>query len=181
MIVASARPGIPYVTGVSDAMKSVFRSFGFSTTFKPCNTLRQKLVNVKPRKDEICHVEYGIRCDSENCSETYVGETKQALGSRMGQHKRPSTIDAQNSAVYNHLRSSGHSFDLSDFKILDKEENWVRRGIKEAVWERVKGPSLNKKGGLRFVLSHTWARALRVVPNQLSLDTCVTQADMADS
>ncbi|PFX22494.1 Protein fem-1-like B [Stylophora pistillata] len=31
-------------------------------------------------------------CGDENCRETYVGETKQALGSRMGQHKRPSTI-----------------------------------------------------------------------------------------
>ena len=54
---------IPYVTGVSDIMKSVFRSFGFSTTFKPCNTLRQKLVNVKdkPRSDKISHAEHGIR------------------------------------------------------------------------------------------------------------------------
>ena len=59
--------------------------------------------------------------------------------------------------------------------------SWVIRGIKEAVWERVKGPSLNKKGGLRFVLSHTWDRALRDVPSQLSRDTCVTQADSADS
>ena len=99
----------------------------------------------------------------------------------MGQHKKPSTIEVQNSAVYNHLRSSGHSFDVSDVKILDKEENWVRRGIKEAVWERVEGPSLNKKGGLRFVLSHTWDHALRDVPSQLSRDTCVTQADSADS
>ena len=84
---------------------------------------------------------YRIRCGSENCSETYAGETKQALGSRMGQHKRPSTIEAQNSAVYNHLRSSGHSFYLSGVKILDKEENWVRRGLKKAVWERVEGPN----------------------------------------
>ena len=37
------------------------------------------MVNVKdkPRKDKISHVIYGIRCGSENCSETYVGETKQ--------------------------------------------------------------------------------------------------------
>ena len=69
-----------------------------------------------------------------------VGETKQALGTRMGQHKRPSTIEAQNSAVFNHLRSSGHSFDLGDVKILDKEENWSRRGIKKAVWERIESP-----------------------------------------
>mgnify|MGYP001796186242 CR=1 FL=1 len=110
-----------------------------------------------------------------------VGETKQALGTRMGQHKRPSTIEAQNSAVFNHLRSSGHSFDLGDVKILDKEENWSRRGIKEAVWERIESPSLNKKGGLRFVLSHTWDRALLDVPGQLSRDTYVSQADSTES
>ena len=99
----------------------------------------------------------------------------------MGQHKRPTTIEAQNSAVFNHLRSSGHSFDLGDVKILDKEENWSRRGIKEAVWERIESPSLNKKGGLRFVLSHTWDRALLDVPGQLSRDTYVSQADSTES
>ena len=102
-------------------------------------------VKDKPRKEKISNVVYGIKCGSENCSETYVGETKQALGTRMGQHKRPSTIEAQNSAVFNHLRSSGHSFDLGDVKILDKEENWSRRGIKEAVWERIESPSLTRK------------------------------------
>ena len=62
-------------------------------------------------------------------------------------------------------------------RVLDKEENWLRRGIKEAVWERVEGPSLNKKGGLQFVLSHTWDRVLQDVPGQLSCDTCMVQAD----
>ena len=60
-------------------------------------------------------------------------------------------------------------------KVLDKEENWLRRGIKEAVWERVEGPSLSKKGGLRFVLLHKWDRVLQDVPGQLSRDTCVVQ------
>ena len=132
-------------------------------------------------KEKISHVVYGIKCGAANCSETYVGETQQALGMRMRQHKRPSTIEAQNSAVFNHLRSSGHTFSLGDVKVLDKEENWLRRGIKEAVWERVEGPSLNKKGGLRFVLSHTWDRVLQDVPGQLSRDTCVVQADPAET
>ena len=26
------------------------------------------------------------------------------------------------------------------------------------MWERVEGPSLNKKGGLRFMLSYTWGQ-----------------------
>ena len=73
------------------------------------------------------------------------------------------------------------SLDLGDVKILDKEENWSRRGIKEAVWERIESPSLNKKGGLRFVLSHTWDRVLLDVPGQQSRDTWVSQADSTES
>ena len=32
-------------------------------------------------------------------------------------------------------------------KILDNERDWRRRGIKEALWERVEDPTLNRKGG----------------------------------
>ena len=49
------------------------------------------------------------------------------------------------------------------------------------MWERVEGPSLSKKGGLRLVLSHTWDRVLQDVPGQLSRDTCVVQADPAET
>ena len=92
-----------------------------------------------------------------------------------------STIEAQNLAVFNHLRSSGHTFSLGDVKVLGKEENSLRRGIKEAVWERVEGPSPSKKGGLQFLLSHTWDRVLQDVPGELSRDTCVVQADPAET
>lgn len=37
--------------------------------------------------------------------------------------------------------------------------------------------SLNKKGGLQFVLSHTWDRALWDMPSQLSHVTYVFQAE----
>ena len=166
---------IPYVSGVSNNIKSTFRNFGIVTSFKPYNTLRQKLVNVKekPDKEKISYAVYGIKCLAANCSETHVGETQQALGMRMWQYKRPSTIEAQNSAVFNHLRSSGHTLSLHDVKVLDKEETWLRWGIKEAAWERVKGPSLSKKGGLRFVLSHTCDRVLQDMLGQLSRDTCI--------
>ena len=56
-------------------------------------------------------------------------------------------------------------------KILDNERDWRRRGIKEALWERVEDPTLNRKGGLRFSLSHTWDRALSSVPRRLSRDS----------
>ena len=47
---------------------------------------------------------------------------------------------------------------------------FVRRGIKEAIWERVEQPSFNRKGGFRFSLSNTWDRVLRRFPRRLSRD-----------
>ncbi len=49
------------------------------------------------------------------------------------QHSKPSTNKAQNSAIFLHTRETGHSFNNKDFQILDKKEQWHRRGIKEAI------------------------------------------------
>ena len=132
----------PYVAGLSEKLKNVFKSHGISSSYKPRNTLRQKLVKVKDRvpKAKQSNLVYGIRCGSESCDECYVGETKQALGSRMKQHNKPSSNPAQTSAVYTHLKTAGHAFGLSDVVILDREENWHTRGVKEAIWERVETP-----------------------------------------
>ena len=59
---------------------------------------------------------------------------------------KPSSNDAQTSAVYNHLKETGHEVSLDDVKILDREENWARRGIEEAINERIEAPLLNRRG-----------------------------------
>ena len=65
-----------------------------------------------------------------------------------------------------------HVLDSKSVKILDKERDWQRRGIKEAIWERVENPTLNRKGGgTPVLLSHTWDRALFSVPRRLSHDS----------
>ena len=65
----------------------------------------------------------------------------------MNQHRRPSSNPAQTSELYTHLKSAGHSFSLENVVVLDREEQWHRMGVKEAIWERVENPSLNKNGG----------------------------------
>ena len=67
------------------------------------------------------------------------------------------------------LTRSGHNFDFEDVTILDREDKWHERGVKEAIWERVDQPSLNKTGELRFQLSHTWDRALQDIPSRLQV------------
>ena len=161
---------IPYVLDLSDKIKRILGKHGVSTAFKPFNTLRQKLVHVKDPipKEKKRNLVYGIRCQQEECEEFYVGETQQSLKARM-QHRRPSSVDCiPESAVYTHIKESNHSFNTKDVVILDREDKWFNRGVKEAIWERVEEPKLNRKGGLRFNLPHAWDRAVREIPSRLS-------------
>ena len=80
---------------------------------------------------------------------------KQSLRTRLDQHRHQGSNEAQTSAVYLHCKETRHFFNNTDVVILDREEDWVRRGIKEAIWERLEQPSLNRKGVLRFSLSNT--------------------------
>ena len=107
-------------------------------------------------------------CSEENCTVAYVGETKQALKKRITQQRRPSINEAQNPAIFIRTREMGHSFNNKDFQILDKEEEWHHCGIKEAICELVEKPSLNKKGGLCYNLSHLGDSALKWIPSRLT-------------
>ena len=55
-----------------------------------------------------------------------------------------------------HISVTGHQFEDKEVIILDKETNWLERGVKEAIYERIEAPSLNKRGGLQFALSRRW-------------------------
>ena len=164
---------IPYVAWVSERIKNSLKTHSINTIFKPIEKLRGKLVRLKDRtpREKKSNLVYGIPCGSGQCNETYVGETTQSLKARMRQHQHPNNSSpAQTSAVYLHHLDTGHTFNMDEVIILDREEDWVRRGIKEAVWERVEKPSLNRKGGLRYNLSSTWDRALSQIPRRLSRD-----------
>ena len=70
----------PYIQGLSERAKKAQKPVGVTTTFKPANSLRDKLVHVKDRtaKKKRSSVVYSIKCAHPSCNETYIGETKQA-------------------------------------------------------------------------------------------------------
>ena len=164
-----ARVTIPYVAGISEKIRRILADHDITSHFKPCNTIKNMLVHPKDKlpKDKKPNVIYGIRCGQPNCDEAYIGETSQPLAKRMYQHRRPSS-SGYDSAVFTHLHTTGHQFRNEDVIILDSEENWFERGVKEAIYERREKPGLNRNGGLRFNLSHAWDRAIEGVPRVLS-------------
>ena len=72
--------------GWSEKLKIIFGKHHMPMHFKPTNTLKQRLVHPKDRTPKHNRV-YAIQC-KEECSELYVGETKQPLNRRMAQHRR---------------------------------------------------------------------------------------------
>ena len=102
-------------------------------------------------------------CGDKDCSESYVGEAKQALKTKVNQYPKPSTNEAQNSAVFLHIKDTDHSFNILDATILDKEEQCHLRGIKEAIWERVEEPSLNLAGTQRRSCPKVGSTSIRFI------------------
>ena len=141
---------LPYVSGVAEKLKRVYGQYNIPVYFKPGNTLRQKLVHPKDKTPhhKQSNVIYAIQCSQEDCSESYIGETKQLLHMRMSQHR-----SRKDSAVHIHLKETGHTFTNSDVRILAREPRWSERGVKEAIFVKQHMPSLNREGGLRHNLS----------------------------
>ena len=63
----------------------------------------------------------------------------------------------------------GHQIDVNDVNILDREEDYIERGVIEAVWIRTTNPSLDSNGGTRIMLSHFWDCALNTLRSFFSI------------
>ncbi len=150
---------LPFVDGLSQKLRRIFKEFRIQVGFKPHQILRKILVHPKDPvpKGKKCDLVYKVECKDQDCLATYIGETSQPLKDRFAQHRRAST----NSAVFDHQQSTGHTFDIEDVKILDREPRWFERGVRESIHERKESPALNKKGGLRHELSHCWNKCLK--------------------
>ena len=61
----------------------------------------------------------------------------------MAQH-RGATSSGQDSAVHLHVKEKGHSVDDSNVHILDREERWFDRRVKEAIYVHSEKPSLKE-------------------------------------
>ncbi|KAI8496553.1 hypothetical protein Bbelb_258520 [Branchiostoma belcheri] len=133
---------LPYVKNTSEALRRIFGTHGVKTCFKPTRTLRQLLVAPKDRtpKEQKCGVIYHIRCAGQNirgpCPETYIGETERSLKTRFLEHRRPSSNTSEVSQ-HIHIESPGHTVTLDKVRILDTEQDYFVRGVKEAVYIRL--------------------------------------------
>ena len=96
---------------------------------------------------------YRFKCERLECDEEYIGETSRTFGERFKEHlKAPPPI-------HDHSNTSGHTTTIDNFKVVGREEQSLSRLIKESMYIRVNGPSLNKNTG-KYHLPHMWDEVL---------------------
>ena len=139
--------GLPYVEGVSDKLARVYRSHGIHMYHKPSNTIRSMLVHPKDKtpKERQCGTIYHITCDVDP-THTYIGETKRPFGTRFKEHTK---LDKP-TRVGDHCNATGHSVSMENTKILEREQDWLRRKVKESIHIRQKQPSMNRDQGYQL-------------------------------
>ncbi|XP_070532995.1 uncharacterized protein [Ptychodera flava] len=143
---------LPYVKGISEALKRTFNSYGILVCFKPTQTLRQLLVAPKDKtaKKDITGPVYMIPCQGQTdkgpCTQFYIGETERSLKTRFLEHRRPSSTTSEVSQ-HIHIESPDHFVNLENVEILDRDPRYFERGVKEAIYIRVNQRSLNRDSG----------------------------------
>ena len=137
---------LPYVKGVSEKLANIFREHGVSSYHKPVNTIRSLLVHPKdktPDSDK-CGIIYKINCP--DCEETYIGETGRAMHARLKEHKR-TTGNTALTAVGEHIQHHKHNIEMEHVQIINREEHFWNRKIREAIEIKSQKPSLNRDTG----------------------------------
>jgi hypothetical protein len=138
---------------------------GIAVHMKLRNTLRQLLVAPKDKvQQKKTGVVYHIPCGQ--CPTSYIGESERALGQRLAEHHRPSCV---NSPVVAYARDVGHNINWEGVCILDRDDNWFRRGVREAAHIRKEDSTLNRDGG-RYHLPGVYSTSISCCLHPTTID-----------
>lgn len=137
---------LPYIKGFSERLGCSLRKFDLTPVFSVNSNLRSVVTKGKDRTDEHdkCNVVYKIQCN--DCSASYVGETKRELKTRLKEHKDNLKKNPEaHSVVSTHQIEFNHTFDWDNAVVLDRESVWSKRITSEMLRINLQPNSLNKK------------------------------------
>ena len=150
---------IPYIHDMGEKFKRTYNKQGLQVHFKGSNTIKQLLMAPKDKDPKLMKsgVIYKYKCPTINCTEKYTGGSGRTFGDRYKEHlKAPSPIHILTS-------TTGHPVSPECFSIVDRESQGMVRNIKEVMYIRVNGPSLNRNLG-KFQLPLVLDQVLMYTP-----------------
>ena len=139
---------LPYVRGVSEAVRRILTPLGVKVSFLPHTTLRHLLMRPKDRtaEGELTGVVYQVPC--AGCPATYVGQTNRHLNQWLSEHRRAvESGEAATSALAEHAWGAHHPVDWDKVRVLDHQPHHHQRLILESIhiWSQTR--PLNRDTG----------------------------------
>ena len=145
---------VPYYKGLSKSVKRTCNKHRVQVYFRGGVTIKNLLMAPKDEDPMLKKrgVIYRYKCDRVEGDEEYIGETSRTFGERFKEHQKAP------SPIYDHYNISGQ-MRIDNFSIVQREDQNLKRTIKEALYIRVNTPSLNKNIG-KYHLPHIWDEVL---------------------
>lgn len=131
---------VQYIPGLTDNrnIRTAIKQNNISFAYKANKTLNTIFTNVKTPIDQQQqnNIVYEISCrgsKEQQCNQIYIGTTKRALATRMGEHRMDIAKGKDSTALSQHVLSTGHTADLEQVRIIDKERIERKRFTKESL------------------------------------------------
>ena len=168
---------LPFVRGLSEELRRIFKDYGCSTSFKPGNTLQQLLVSPKDlaKKEETCGEVYRINCEGGQ-------EDRECTASMWNWLKNTSGQAVHHLWCHNTCTLVGGHTTRSPWRIyrsLTRKMTRPIRRIKESIYIRMLHPDLNVNRG-RHHLPPIWENLLEVSYDFRSQDAVWRSAQTID-
>ena len=155
---------LPYVKGLSEALRRCLQQQGIRTVFRSDTTLRSHLVRPKDTVDPAKQdgVVYKIPCE---CGKVYIGETGRSMHERIKEHDRDIRLArTQSSAVSEHSNATGHYPLWDEVKFIDRDPHWYTRRVKEAIHIRLHPDNINRDNGIE--IPEAWMPTIKLHSNR---------------
>ena len=139
---------VPYVRGVSEALRRILAPLEVRVCFKPHQTLGQLLSRAKDRVLDLDKSEVVYRVPCAGCSASYVGQTRRRLSQRLEEHRRSvASGDFNASALAEHAWTESHPVAWDSVSVLASASNLQVRLAMESVCIRTTVQALNRDRG----------------------------------
>lgn len=142
---------LTYVPGLTEqTVRLISRKLGNPAGYVPHQRMSSLLSTYKDKTPCVRCGIYQIECA---CGEKYIGQTGRDISDRLQEHQRSTkNADTERSAVSEHFwndPNENHSILWDQAKIIDQEQRWMQRIIKESIYiqkARREGlPLMNRK------------------------------------
>ena len=119
-------------------VKKKCSNYGVQVYFKGGINIKNLLVTPKDKYPMLTKswVIYSYNCGRVECDEEYIGESSRTFGDRFKEHQQAP------SPIFDHFNTTGHIISVENFNTVGREDQNLRRAIKEALYIRVNNSSL---------------------------------------